>query len=348
MFPLFQLPLLCIQEVSDQWELVDLYNFSLLSKRAKRVSERKKKRIPWLVGLDFDYRTIEFMRSHVDVDFQLIFKQNRFIVGLRENASLDTDISLFLQATQQFLDVFKCRFYEISLELKPPLTDDQLIVLIDWMNGMKNEIRMILIRSATWPMFELFMNRFRKSIGKLMLLENKYDCGDIVFKRLNFEIKHSFSSNPCPWFHLDFLFSMDTEKISAYKINFSAEDLNVFLRSWQEGKTNQRMREFACVPLKELNVKEVLKGCGAELMDPRTTKQKYSMSGYLDCWIYGGIHIRRNDGRLAVIDTNDSNTTVDDGTTEGHIEDYLEEREIWNSDDSTDKWYETKYQVYII
>uniref|UniRef100_A0A1I7U1D2 FBA_2 domain-containing protein n=1 Tax=Caenorhabditis tropicalis TaxID=1561998 RepID=A0A1I7U1D2_9PELO len=141
---------------------------------------------------------------------------------------------------------------------------------------------------------------------------------------------------------------MDIEMISAYKINLSSEDLNVFLKSWQEGKTNQRMREFECVSLEEIDVKEVLKGCGGELMDPRTTKQTFRMSGYLDSWIYGGINIRRNDGRLAIIDTYGSSTTLDDDATERYAEDYLETLEIWISNNSTDKWYKKKIQIYII
>uniref|UniRef100_A0A1I7U247 FBA_2 domain-containing protein n=2 Tax=Caenorhabditis tropicalis TaxID=1561998 RepID=A0A1I7U247_9PELO len=277
------------------------------------------------------------------------FEQNRFVEGERKRFRKE-DISAFIRASQHFLDVLNCRIDRISFDLRPPLTDDQLIMMIDWLNGMKIDIQAVSIRTATWPLFELFITRFQKSVSRLHFFERnckQFKCDGIIYKRLNFEIKRFFSSNPCPWFNLEFLFNMDTEKISAHKIDLSPEDLNVFLRSWQEGKTNQKLRKIQFETCVERDVKEVLNGCGGELMDPRTAKFMFR-DGYQDMWIHGGILIRRNDGRLAVIDINYYEySTEEQNVTEQEIQKYLKVREIWNSEESSNKWNEKQFFMYI-
>uniref|UniRef100_A0A1I7V1B3 Nucleotid_trans domain-containing protein n=1 Tax=Caenorhabditis tropicalis TaxID=1561998 RepID=A0A1I7V1B3_9PELO len=90
-------------------------------------------------------------------------------------------------------------------------------------------------------------------------------------------------------------------------------------------------------------MKEVLKGCGGELMDPRTTKMKFQEPDYPDMYIHGGIHIRRNDGRLAVIDINYYDSYHEDAGTQ-EIQKYLSSREIWESKD--DYWYEPCFRFF--
>uniref|UniRef100_A0A1I7T4P9 FBA_2 domain-containing protein n=1 Tax=Caenorhabditis tropicalis TaxID=1561998 RepID=A0A1I7T4P9_9PELO len=343
MFPLLQLPYLCIQNVADQWKTVELYEFSLLSKRAKMVSKRTKVDDS---GMHFDFysRRMHFIK---DGDFHrhMRFEQNRFVVDRGEPSSLDTDISVFLQATQHFLDVTNCRLDEVDFKLKPPLTVDQLIMTIVWLNGLKTEIKEVLISRATWQMFEIFMNRFRKPVDTLMVLESDIDWDGTILKRLKFEIKDWFSFQRCLWLNIEFLLSMNTKKISVDEIDISAQDLNMFLRSWQEGKTNQNLNMVDFVTCSEIDVKEVVKGCGGELMDPRTTKVMSRYGETEETWIRGGIHIRRNDGRVAVIPTNGSHW-VDEDADDDDVEEYLKHLEIWNSEDSV--WMEKVFFIYII
>uniref|UniRef100_A0A1I7T4P6 FBA_2 domain-containing protein n=1 Tax=Caenorhabditis tropicalis TaxID=1561998 RepID=A0A1I7T4P6_9PELO len=129
---------------------------------------------------------------------------------------------------------------------------------------------------------------------------------------------------------------MDTEQIAANNIDLSEEDLNMFLRSWQEGKTNQGLR-VCKLTVDFFDVRKVLKDCGGQLMDPRTTKLKFPKLGKYgfidDVWIRGGIHIRRNDGRLAVIQTNNYVYWREgEGAREEDVKEYLRNLEIWNSE----------------
>uniref|UniRef100_A0A1I7U1E1 FBA_2 domain-containing protein n=1 Tax=Caenorhabditis tropicalis TaxID=1561998 RepID=A0A1I7U1E1_9PELO len=260
-----------------------------------------------------------------------------------------TYVTQFIQETQHFMNVFNCCFKTIELELNPPLTYDQLFEMINWLNEMKTEIEEVAIVSAKRHMFEFFMNRFRKSINQLYTPLRYFESDGIVFKRLNFEVKELFYSIRCDWFNLECLSNMNTENISAYKNNFSAEELNVFLRSWQEGKTNRNLKQIVLVTSVSSDMKEVLKDCGAELMDPRTTKLKFrerNRFGYFDSRIYGGIHIRRNDGRLAVIRTDGYDYFREDNVHERQIRKYLRNRDIWNSENSHDKWYEHAFNIY--
>uniref|UniRef100_A0A1I7TTY4 FBA_2 domain-containing protein n=1 Tax=Caenorhabditis tropicalis TaxID=1561998 RepID=A0A1I7TTY4_9PELO len=189
------------------------------------------------------------------------------------------------------------------------------------------------------------MNTFQRNISKLtnFLRSSEYD--GVVHKRLNFEIEKEIHSDPCTWFNIEFLLSMDTVEIYAYRSNFSAEDLNIFLRSWQEGKTNQKLKEILLTTCSDINLKEVLKGCGGELMDPRTTKHKFQ---YLvgdpstDVWICGGIHIKGKNGRIAVIE---GNCSIEEDVSRTQIEEYLERVEDWNSENKT--WFKEIFNIFI-
>uniref|UniRef100_A0A1I7TU06 FBA_2 domain-containing protein n=1 Tax=Caenorhabditis tropicalis TaxID=1561998 RepID=A0A1I7TU06_9PELO len=139
---------------------------------------------------------------------------------------------------------------------------------------------------------------------------------------------------------------MDTEKIIAYETNFSAEDLNIFLRSWQEGKTNQKLKEIKLETRLETDVKEVLKGCGGELMDPRTSKLKFRYPGgdrYLDLCVHGGIHIKETDRRIAVIGGY-LNDEEEEDVPEEEIEEYLNNLSNWNSEN--EHWYKKTYDLF--
>uniref|UniRef100_A0A1I7TTZ9 LPD18 domain-containing protein n=1 Tax=Caenorhabditis tropicalis TaxID=1561998 RepID=A0A1I7TTZ9_9PELO len=102
------------------------------------------------------------------------------------------------------------------------------------------------------------------------------------------------------------------------------------------------------------DLKEVLKGCGGELMHPRTTKLKFRRGNgdtyicqnkYENVWIRGGIYIKGSDGRLAVIGSYLNNEGVEEDVSEYEIGEYLEHLNIWNSEN--EHWYKTSYHVYI-
>uniref|UniRef100_A0A1I7U1A9 FBA_2 domain-containing protein n=1 Tax=Caenorhabditis tropicalis TaxID=1561998 RepID=A0A1I7U1A9_9PELO len=203
--------------------------------------------------------------------------------------------------------------------------------MIDWLNGMKSEIKRVYVEPATGLMLELFMNRFQRSIEDLEVQDRYIKCEEINYKRLHFKIKNSFSSYSA-WYTLDFLFSLGCEQIEAFFTNFSGKELNVFLRSWQEGKTNQKLNRIKISTCRNEIMSHVLKDCEAELIDPRTTKLKFQDPIDLDIWIHGGIHFRRNDGRLAVIDINyEASEETKEEVSEKHIQKYLREREMWDS-----------------
>uniref|UniRef100_A0A1I7V1C1 FBA_2 domain-containing protein n=1 Tax=Caenorhabditis tropicalis TaxID=1561998 RepID=A0A1I7V1C1_9PELO len=296
MFPLLKLPLLCIQEVTDQWDVIELISFSFLSKRAKRISKRRKRN-------DFNVNLkLNSCSPSLHCDYSNPLPDVRYHEG--QELIRSSDISSFLENTQHFMDILNCPFERVRFQLEPLITNDQLIGMINWLNGMKNDINEVWIQSATSQMFESIIKRFRKRIRNLNVYEAGFQHGGIVHKRLNFEVNHIFTSTESPWIRLDFIFSMNLERISAIITNLSAKDLNLFLKSWQEGKTNQRLKRFLVTTRFDRDIKKVLKGCKAELMDPRTTKLKVrtlDYAGYKDVWIHGGIHIKGNDGRLAVI-----------------------------------------------
>uniref|UniRef100_A0A1I7TCG0 F-box domain-containing protein n=1 Tax=Caenorhabditis tropicalis TaxID=1561998 RepID=A0A1I7TCG0_9PELO len=237
MFPLLRLPFLCLHDVIDRLGIVDLYHFSLLSKRAKWISKRKKgNRLE--VSLYIYDRTMTLYKDQKYI-CEMIFEKNRFEIGPRKRKMGSVDICL------------------------------------------------------------------------------------------------------------DFLFSLNTEIICAYQTNLSSKELNEFLRSWKEGKTNQKVKQVTIGTCSERDVKEVLKGLGGELMDPRTATFKFREKGferYIEYWIRGGIQIRGNDGRFAVIVTSRfAYPTKNEDVKVKHIQKYLKDLEMWNSENSA--WNENHFSI---
>uniref|UniRef100_A0A1I7TU03 FBA_2 domain-containing protein n=2 Tax=Caenorhabditis tropicalis TaxID=1561998 RepID=A0A1I7TU03_9PELO len=214
---------------------------------------------------------------------------------------------------------------------------------------MKTEIRRAIITSATLSMFKIFMNRFKRSIRELYLPERDPEYDENVYKCLNFNVNHYFYADTCPWFNLEFFLNIESIAITLKSIQLSDEDLNMFLRSWQKGKTNRQVRQVVLLTSSARDVKEILKGCGGELMDPRTTQLKFrEVDGQEYKWIRGGIHIRRNDGRIAaILNNNRRYSTEDENVSDVEIEKYLEARDIWNSENSPDKWLESDFYIYV-
>uniref|UniRef100_A0A1I7U1B5 FBA_2 domain-containing protein n=1 Tax=Caenorhabditis tropicalis TaxID=1561998 RepID=A0A1I7U1B5_9PELO len=217
-------------------------------------------------------------------------------------------------------------------------------MLIDWLNRLKNEIRTVDIQPVTSPLLKVFMDRFKRNVLDLWLRKEELGSDGEVYNRLNFEVKRFFLSDVSLSFNLEFFLYIDPERISAVEIDLSAEDLNLFLRSWQEGKTNRNLNYATLGVCAKRDMKEVLKDCGAELMDPRTTNLKREFFS----WNRGGIYIRRNDGCLAVIhNVAYYNPTEDVQPHEEQIRKYLRAREIWNSENSLEKWLEKDFYIYI-
>uniref|UniRef100_A0A1I7U1D7 FBA_2 domain-containing protein n=1 Tax=Caenorhabditis tropicalis TaxID=1561998 RepID=A0A1I7U1D7_9PELO len=196
-------------------------------------------------------------------------------------------------------------------------------------------------------MFELFVNRFQKSICGINIFDLKFESEPNVCKRVNFEIKYLFYSNRADWIQLDFLLKLTCEGIFGSDFSLSAKDLNVFLRSWQEGKTNKNLKRFDFILRRRIDMLQVLKGCKGELMDPRTTQIKYRDKEDEFSW---GVHIKRNDGRLAVIEIvgHDSDSDSDDEDEDLTLDQkYLKALEIWNSGDENYSCYQNKFNFYI-
>uniref|UniRef100_A0A1I7UZS6 FBA_2 domain-containing protein n=1 Tax=Caenorhabditis tropicalis TaxID=1561998 RepID=A0A1I7UZS6_9PELO len=90
----------------------------------------------------------------------------------------------------------------------------------------------------------------------------------------------------------------------------SSEEVNLFLKNWKEGKTNNRLERI------EINFGEgkvvdwngILKGLEPKITDLKTTKRKYiktikteEFKGRAASWIHGGLDIQREDGTIATI-----------------------------------------------
>uniref|UniRef100_A0A1I7UZR8 FBA_2 domain-containing protein n=1 Tax=Caenorhabditis tropicalis TaxID=1561998 RepID=A0A1I7UZR8_9PELO len=109
------------------------------------------------------------------------------------------------------------------------------------------------------------------------------------------------------WLSLDHLLSMDCKEIDMRNDFISNQEVNLFLKSWKEGKTNSRLErigmKYGYEKVVDWNI--ILKGLKPKIRDLRTTKYKFmKRSMYRNeyvIWRHGGIDIQRDDGTIGMI-----------------------------------------------
>lgn len=120
----------------------------------------------------------------------------------------------------------------------------------------------------------------------------------VSFDTNNVEIRNIGSHN----FNLVKLFDCLTLQI--YNSSASEKDFNSFLKNWQQGLTNARMKWALFVTSEERNLKKILEGTGATYRDPRTVKRHITVRDQ-SFYVFGGIDIENVNGSIATLQWND-------------------------------------------
>ncbi|CAL2028172.1 unnamed protein product [Caenorhabditis brenneri] len=312
-FPLLSLPYLCQKNVIDCWNPFEFFTFARLSQRTMRIATFIKKRIPYIVvycpSLAGEY-CLEMKApgedswiswkfcslNHWDKDYR---RPNKYVIR-----SSDEFLGL-LDLTRDILKIFKTSNNKISMRLNRRVTRDQISSFIDFANSLKRNPEdtefLFEMNTCNGPLLQQTMNGLSKNVKNITIFS--YDTRDFSIDLPKFKVMNRLDVwGKCRWVNLKFLLQVDPIRIYMEHKTWTSRELNRLLKCWIEGK--MRLKQCEIYFKQQIDIKEILIGLHAELMDPRIHVKSLQIDvGYRikTTRVYGGIYLNRNDGRRIVI-----------------------------------------------
>uniref|UniRef100_A0A1I7UZS4 FBA_2 domain-containing protein n=1 Tax=Caenorhabditis tropicalis TaxID=1561998 RepID=A0A1I7UZS4_9PELO len=171
---------------------------------------------------------------------------------------------------------------------------------IPWMNKTNLDIENIHISFHREHLCKFFWENYK---GPIKGLETQIG-GDLdIPLTLKFDYLHADWGGQI--LKLEQLYPLNCKDINMGYVQTSNEEVNLFLKNWKEGKSNNGLKRirFYNWPV-DWNV--ILKGLEPKVRDLRTTKRKYEKiiikgDATRVSWINGGLDIQREDGTIATI-----------------------------------------------
>ncbi|EFO95772.1 hypothetical protein CRE_13982 [Caenorhabditis remanei] len=315
---LLRLPLLPLQHIIQTWNIYEICQFAKVSKRTKNLVKLAVKKTAYIILNNLENFQIETTISEsgsMSLWDTWLFKMkdvsesdNTESEAYNENNRTHTftlvsenPLLRFLETLKFLFEVFDCSIHSVYWN---SWNSEDMRQVIDWMNGCDKLTKVENVRFClnvnNQMTLALFLGTFQKKLGRLFLHGDVPPQGNTDLTPLNFSIEMERFSNfgSARWVNLPILMSMNTCKSVDLGVSLlTNQDLNVFLRSWKEGRSNSILEDLnAAVPGQE-DWKTVLNGLRAVVRHPtqvtRCLKQYH--------WYYGGVDIQRVDGKIGTV-----------------------------------------------
>ncbi|EFO95812.1 hypothetical protein CRE_13985 [Caenorhabditis remanei] len=311
--PLLRLPFLPLQNIIQTWNIYEIYHFAKVSKRTKSVARaavRKPLDISLTNGECFLIKTsfagnsgivprgpetwLFELRDNSERDNTDSDVYNEKDVYHTLNLFSDNPLLLFLDTLKLLFEVFNCSITIYWIGWK----SEDMRQVIDWMNGCD---KLTTIRNVHFSLninnqmtLSLFLETFQKKLGRLIMYS---EVSDIAPLKFSMEIER-LSYYGARWVNLPILMSMNTCKRFYLGASLlSNQDINVFLRSWKEGKSNSILEVLHVYVPDQEDWKAILNGLGAVVRHPTKVTRCYINN----LWYYGGVDIQRVDGKIGTV-----------------------------------------------
>ncbi|CAL2039757.1 unnamed protein product [Caenorhabditis brenneri] len=221
-------------------------------------------------------------------------------------------VSTLLRLLENILYVFNSELHEASLMKTNKLTNAEFNSVLNWINFtlLQESIPFVQIYCDDEEHLYHILETFTKKITKAeFTCTFSSPCNTELAKRFrqkseicnidDLYVTYGFKYNS---FDVNTLTRINFKKVKVIFSDWTNQDLNFFLSSWASGKSNSRMEigELRIRTSEVIDFDVVLNGLSPEFKDPRNTKRKFTRNGKTFT-IFGGIDIRRSDGKVATI-----------------------------------------------
>ncbi|EFO84241.1 hypothetical protein CRE_15630 [Caenorhabditis remanei] len=312
-FPLLRLPRLALIEVVKCWNPIEIYLFSRVSRKTKKISKLVK--IPYLtLGLTV-YQCYEVSLDNPDCWARKHW-YFRLYPGLRNYEKYRTERYLDIYSKNagksvgklidHCLEIFNCEFRGMSIIIDPVMKSSNLNVFMNWINQHEKLYKIPYLTASSKETgdqfyYNWFMHNLKKDIGVLTLYQSYYETERSMLK-VNGKVDNLTLYSRKKFVDLDHLIRMDCVYTDVGG-SLTNRDLNIFMKNWKEMKANERVGLYFFNAAEKLNWRVILKGLDGETRDVRTVRREY-ISPWDKTQIFkvnGGVDVTRTDGKVATI-----------------------------------------------
>ncbi|CAL2031721.1 unnamed protein product [Caenorhabditis brenneri] len=303
-FPVLKLPFVALQVVADCLNPFEIYHFSRISKRTKRLAKVFSKKATRIFLISPSRVAIEFKESEnwsiepiiePGPDFYSVDNQREPIYGFfSENPASEV-----LEVLEQVVDIFKNSNVHLHFCTEYSKHKD-LISYFNWFMENPSEVPLVNIKCTSAEDVLYFIKNYKKPTEQLCLILKRKN-GDRWFedrKRLkltdNLEtnlFKKVKIQNYKP-VNLNLYNIFSSPFINSVENQLTNQDLNTLIKNWQSGLTNSHWRSVCISVRRQTNLINILDGIKATYRDPRTVKRQINMPKE-SFWIFGGIDIQK-------------------------------------------------------
>ncbi|EFO84230.1 hypothetical protein CRE_15631 [Caenorhabditis remanei] len=321
-FPLLRLPRLALIEVVKCWNPIEIYLFSRVSRKTKEISKLFK--IPCLklgltvyncyeVNLGYPASCMSknwYFRLYPGLRNYERYKNERYLDIYSKNAEKSVG-----KLIDHCLEIFGCEFRTMRAFIYPIMKSSNLNVFMNWINHNEKLSKIpylsaFCLKEGNQFDFNWFMQNLKKDIGVMNLPQYYYETersmkvrGSEIMLRVNGKVDDLRFQSREKFVDLDHLIRMDCVYMRGGETTLTNRDLNVFMKSWKEMKTNERMEFYSISAKEKLNWRVILEGLDGEIKDVRTVRReyKYPWNKTYKLKVNGGVDITRTDGKVATI-----------------------------------------------
>ncbi|CAL2040067.1 unnamed protein product [Caenorhabditis brenneri] len=307
---------LCILEIIENWNLMELYSFSLISKRAEVIAKMKKFPTPKkaIISTHEGFSVILEYSESVHWHFKFTEdgrqSENHLDDPCKKNPIKWESRTFFFQDPVQdglkfadfLFDLFNVSLTDIDMNLSGVKNPDELMRTIEWIDTQKQlEITKTTVIARTKNLLPLVVQMYQKKTKALhiwALFGNEEPDPTVIFSP-NLELDELYVPQFSNYgMSLDFLLSSNFPKIDMGGQSMTCQDINTFLNSWKSGITNSKLKYCKLSMFCRIDIRTIFKGLKPIVHDPNTTKIVHR-DGYLNRCFYSGIEIQRIDGKRA-------------------------------------------------
>ncbi|EFO92158.1 hypothetical protein CRE_11110 [Caenorhabditis remanei] len=303
-FPLLQLPMVPLKQVMRNWDLYELFDFSLISKRSRMAVKVHSMSSSIELSVTFNQHFgICVKRRETDYHFQfsMLNPRNQYLNRITPFEHESDDWYNSLNLNKLWID-YLCTIYKcdvVYIRLDGDICTGKFVSLSNWLNGRQKSLKDCIILGLVVDSKEISAFLEKCKITRYLLIDRQQSL-KIEPIHCNFQMDlleiHSVTSTD--WLSIDTILTSDCIQIMLGNFKFDETDLNRFLKEWING-SNQRLKRFRVI-VKDLNLEVLTSGIEVEEI-PVTVERIFENKecGSKKLKLKGGYDIRNNKGMLA-------------------------------------------------
>ncbi|EGT57453.1 hypothetical protein CAEBREN_26162 [Caenorhabditis brenneri] len=323
-FTLYNLPVVVLRDLFQQFGLAEIFNISIISRRSQRNVQllmRRGKNLDLHLNVTENsmisvQRNYEYLHVKV-VEFAELMEEPTAVSWVNVNGTpvpmaivgqtlyLTDKESALKEVTKHISKVFRCQVQGVSLGNSG--SSNMPSWVIDFVNSQQQSIKTLWLDAEDASVDDLSHVLTKAQVSDELQCSLKFSKKgphpEIQMGQLSMK---QFKNEQASWMTIDHLLNLNFEFGDLEETSFRSKDLNAFLKHWMSGGCD-RLQELHIEMKGSINVNKVLWEIDYELISSGDVKEIDSKKFNDTVEIRGGVQVRRKtDGKVARLFDNEA------------------------------------------